>query len=218
MGLPSRRRPIAPLAPIPARGSYRLNRYVCADVCHQTSANRRLPTGVCHKKSAHRRLTSVGPRPTKTDVCRSQTNQKRRLHDTDVCRSQTSAGPRRLQSSLKPRSTQMPARPNPTSVAPQTPDHTSAAPRRLPTGARVTLTPSADVFGTTSDACRPPFHRSWQAAIRSVRNHPCVFAYVSATTLSATSRGGDQFLYTIALLIRFFPRFFCTVFLGVTPR
>jgi hypothetical protein len=52
----------------------------------------------------------------------------------------------------------MPARPNPTSVgvAPQTPDHTSAAPRRLPTGARVTLTPSADVCGTTSNVCRPP--------------------------------------------------------------
>ena len=90
----------------------------------------------------------------------SQTNQNRRLHDTDVCRSQTSAGPRRLQSSLKPRSTKMPARPNPTSVAPQTStapsahrrqnrrlhdtdvcrSHTCAGPRRLQSSVKSTST------------------------------------------------------------------------------
>ena len=44
-----------------------------------------------------------------------------------------------------------------------------------------------------------PFHRSWQAAIRSVRNHPCVFAYVMDNEFPET-RGAEGFRSAAAIL------------------
>ena len=77
-------------------------RHLPTDVCKHTPARRRLSKDVCPQTSANRRLPA--------DAC--QQTPAECLQVRDVCWSQMSAEPRRLQSSLKPRSKQTPARPN----------------------------------------------------------------------------------------------------------